>query len=155
MATQLLCCVVIPEFVDGLLPAGIHEASWREVTGRFVWTGTRLRLIQGVNLALSDLALAGCRRAYLDGSFVTEEPYPNDYDLCWDTDGVEVSRLHRVLRDTCPPRTAQKIRYLGDILPNIQERSVGKPILDFFQIDKITNKPKGIVVIDLPLNRIP
>jgi hypothetical protein len=125
------------------------------VTGRFVWTGTRLRLIHGLNLALSDLSRAGCRRAYLDGSFVTAEAYPNDYDLCWDTDGVEFCQLHPVLKDTWPPRTAQKIRYLGDILPNIQERSVGKPLLDFFQNDKLTNKPKGIVAIDLPLNKLP
>jgi Family of unknown function (DUF6932) len=145
---------VIPEFADGLLPPGIHRATWLEVTGRFVWTGTRLRLIQGLNLALSDLVLAGCRRAYLDGSFVTAEGYPNDYDLCWDTDGVDVSRLHPVLKDTQPPRTAQKIRYLGDILPNIRERSAGKPLLDFFQNDKLTNRPKGIVAIDLPLNKL-
>ena len=144
---------MIPDFADGLLPPGIHQATWLEVTGRFVWTGTRLRLIQGLHLALSDLGSAGCRRAYLDGSFVTAEGYPNDYDLCWDTDGVDVYRLHPVLKDTQPPRTAQKIRYLGDILPNIRERSVGKPLLDFFQNDKLTNRPKGIVAIDLPLKK--
>ena len=143
---------MLPEFDGRLLPPGIHAASWLELSSRFVWTGTRLRLVQGLQLALSDLALAGCHRAYLDGSFVTNEDYPNDYDLCWETDGVDLARLHPVLRDTQPPRTAQKIRYLGDILPNIKERTIGKPLLDFFQNDKLTNKPKGIVAIDLPFN---
>ena len=43
----------------------------------------------GVTLALRDLRAAGCKRAYIDGSFITTNEHPGDFYVCWDLDGVD------------------------------------------------------------------
>ena len=52
----------------------------------FGGTAHRAELLAGLLDALHDLQRAGCRLAYLDGSFVTDKDAPGDYDLCWDMD---------------------------------------------------------------------
>ena len=59
------CCGVMTppfELSTGLLPAGIHEATWGERVARFGWTPYRLTLLAGLKAALDALRLAGCRR---------------------------------------------------------------------------------------------
>jgi hypothetical protein len=140
---------MLPDFTDGLLPPGIHKATWREVCERFGWNLRRGRLLIGLQLARRDLRRAGCYTAWLDGSFVTSKDHPRDYDLAWEPDGVDVALLDPVLRDVCPPRWGQKVKYLGDILPNVREASSGQPFLDFFQQDIDTGRARGIVEMDL------
>jgi hypothetical protein len=142
--------VVIPALDNsGVLPPGIHEAKWDEIVARFGGSTHRLEQLRGLRSALEDLRDAGCDRAYLDGSFVTDKGVPNDYDLCWEMPGVTVSLLTPALRDVRPPRAAQQARYRGDILPNVVEASSGAPFVDFFQRDKTTGGVKGIVAINL------
>jgi hypothetical protein len=131
---------------DGALPPGIHLATWDELLAVFGTTTHRNELLAGLREALDDLRAAGCRFAYLDGSFVTNKEVPNDYDLCWDMGGV---KLHAVLLDVDFPRATQKARYRGDILPNVVETGSGAPFVDFFQNNKITGGKKGIVAINL------
>jgi hypothetical protein len=133
----------------GLLPPGIHDAKWDEIAARFGGTTHRLEQLRGLRSALEHLRYAGCDRAYLDGSFVTDKGVPNDYDLCWEMGGVKISLLTPVLRDVRPPRVAQQARYRGDILPNVIEASSGAPFVDFFQQDKAAGGAKGIVAINL------
>jgi hypothetical protein len=142
--------VVLPQLNgDGVLPRGIHEAKWDDIVARFGGTVHRRELLSGLWAALHDLRAAGCGRAYLDGSFVTDRDIPNDYDLCWDMAGVDFASLNPVLLDVRPPRAAQQARYRGDILPNIVETSSGAPFVDFFQTNKLTGGTKGIVAINL------
>ena len=47
------------------------------------------------------------------------------------------------------PRTAQKDRYGGELFPNVEELASGSLFVDFFQTDRDTGLPKGIVVLDL------
>lgn len=141
---------MLPDFnADGLLPPGVHDATLVEIGQRLCFTGRRVRIFAGLRLAYEDLSYAGCRGAYLNGSFVTSEPLPGDFDLCFDTAGVELGRLHPVLQMIRPPRTAQHIRYSGDILPNVTEASSGMPMVDYFQNDKIGGGRKGIIFIRL------
>ena len=108
--------VVLPDFDDtGALPPGIHEGTWDEVVELFGRTAHRQDLLAGLHDALRDLQAAGCRRAYLDGSFVTDKESPGDFDLCWDEDHVDWTKLDPVLLETRPPRVAQQARYRGDI----------------------------------------
>jgi hypothetical protein len=51
-------------------------------------------LIEGLAAALEDLSAAGCRRVYINGSFVTGKEAPEDYDLCWSIDGVNPEKLN-------------------------------------------------------------
>jgi hypothetical protein len=141
---------VLPDFDDtGALPPGIYEATWDEVLEFFGRTAHRQELLAGLRDALRDLQAAGCRRAYLDGSFVTDKEPPSDFDLCWDEDHVDWTKLDPVLLDTRPPRLAQQARYRGDIFPNVVERGSGQPFIDFFQNNKVTGGRKGIVAINV------
>jgi hypothetical protein len=145
---------VIPAFdVDGNLPPGLHAATWEEFTDRFATTPHRERLAAGLQRALRVLQSAGCRTAYVDGSFVTSKPVPGDFDACWDVTGVvgaDLARLDPVLLDFSDERAAQKAKYLGELFPaQAIEGSTRRRFLDFFQIDRESGNPKGIVAIDL------
>jgi hypothetical protein len=140
---------MLPEFEDGVLPPGIHQASWREVEERFGWNDRRQRLLSGLRSLLEELAHAGCSRAWLDGSFVTDKHHPGDFDLAWDPEGVDIGKLDQVLEDLDPPREAQKKKYGGDILPNVIEEGSGMPFLEFFQQDAVTGQTRGIVELRL------
>ena len=55
---------------EGLLPPGIHEATWPEISAVLATNPRREQLLRGFLAALRGLKAAGCKRAYLDGSFV-------------------------------------------------------------------------------------
>lgn len=83
---------MIPPFDpdSGLLPEGQHVAAWGELVERFGWNERRRALLDGLAEALELLAAVGCRRVWLNGSFVTAKDEPGDFDACWDTDGVDL-----------------------------------------------------------------
>ena len=106
--------------------------------------------MDGLRAALENLKRAGCRTVYVNGSFVTNKYVPNDYDACWEEAGVEPETLDSVLLTFDPGRVTQKAKYLGELFPaSIIADSDGLSFLDFFQTDKDTGTPKGIVAIDL------
>jgi hypothetical protein len=99
---------------------------------------------------LEALKKAGSRRVYIDGSFVTAKPEPGDYDACWDIDGVDVEGLDSVFLDFSGGRAAQKRKYFGEFFPaQMPEGASGRAFLEFFQTDKETGRPKGIVGLNL------
>jgi len=132
----------------GRLPNGEHKTTWEEIVERFGWNEHRRRLLDGLADAAAILASGGCRRLWLNGSFVTTKEEPADYDACWDPDGVDVDRLDPVLLDLSAGRAAQKQRFGGEFFPNVIEAGSGLVFADFFQNDRDTGR-KGIVVIDL------
>ena len=134
----------------GLLPKGIHAAEWDEVVDRFGSNGGRQSLLRGLRRALEALRAAGCTTVYLDGSFVTSKTAPGDYDLCWSIAGVDIRALDPVLLTFDDGRRAMNAKYMGDLFPaEVPEGASGRLFLDFFQIDKHTGNPKGILMIDL------
>ena len=146
--------MMLPEFqADGNLPPGKHSAGWGEVASRFGTTAHRKKLLLGLERALAALRDAGCRRVYLDGSFVTSKRRPNDYDVAWDPAGVNIRQLlanEPTLGEFGYERAKQKLRFHGEFFPsNATADLVGNTFLEYFQIDKKSQKPKGIVVLDL------
>jgi hypothetical protein len=142
---------MIPDLDEsGLLPPGVHAATWPEIVACFGATGHRRALLRGLRRALEALRAAGCTIAYLDGSFVTDKASPADYDLCWSIVGVDVNALDPVLLIFDQGRRAMKAKYMGDLFPaEVPEGVSGRVFLEFFQIDKQTGKVKGILMIDL------
>jgi hypothetical protein len=142
---------MIPPFdAAGNLPPGVHWAPWDEIAERFGITPYRRELLEGLRRALRSLADAGCRVAYVDGSFVTAKDVPGDFDVCWDPVDVDGDRLDPVLLDFSDRRAAQKRKYRGELFPSSSLADpAGNTFLDFFQIDRRTGEPKGIVAIDL------
>lgn len=138
---------------NGLLPPGIHGASWEDFVRRFSTTPYRRRLIAGLKRALDALRIVGCRNVFIDGSFVTAKEIPGDFDCCWDSVGVDpvmLQMIDPVFFDFNNKRAAQKAAYGGEFFPTQgREGKTGKTWLEFFQTDKDTGGPKGIIVIDL------
>jgi hypothetical protein len=142
---------VLPPFEPGTrqLPPGEHEATWEEVVRRFGRNAQRQRLLRGLRAALDALACAGCRRVWLNGSFVTAKETPQDFDLCWDPSSVEPHLLDPVLLDLGNKRAVQHAAFGGAVWPADLVVESGNTILtDFQRDDKNDDRPKGIVVID-------
>jgi hypothetical protein len=145
---------VLPAFQpDGNLPPGVHSASWHEFEERFGGTPHRRRLLSGLREMLLKLASAGCRIAFIDGSFVSAKEVPADFDGAWEMKDVDLQRLQiiePVFFDFSNQRAAQKRKYFGEMFPaESQELVSGTAFLDFFQQDKQTGGPKGLAAIDL------
>ena len=134
--------MTIPEFDEnGNLPPGVHWAEWSEFQERFGTTRKRQRMIEGLARAMEELKASGGRTIYINGSFVTKEPNPNDFDACWDRDDVDLEYLSR---------NAPTLLNLTDKrFPSDQPvDNYGTISIDFFQRDRLQNK-KGIIAIDL------
>lgn len=147
---------MIPELVDlpgapwSVLPAGIHQASLSSVADRFASNARRRRLFSGLVQASRNLAMAGCKRLFLDGSFVTDKPWPADYDACWDPCGVNRELMDPVFSIFSEGRAAQKAKFNGEFFPSTNRAdAAGRTFVDFFQIEKFSGLRKGIVLIDL------
>lgn len=104
-------------------------------------------MLGGLALALRDLRAAGCKRAYIDGSFVTTKEHPADFDACWDLDGVDFDRIDEVLLTFDAGRRTQKAKYRGELFPaDAAADPLGTLFLDFFQRDCDGNA-KGLIDI--------
>ena len=132
------------------MPPGIHDATWDEVVARFASTAWRRELLAGLRDALGSLRAAGCRRVYVDGSFVTAKETPGDFDACWEIAGVNVELLDSLLLDFANARATQKERFRGELFPaEAVAAPDGTRFLAYFQRDELTGEPKGIVALDL------
>lgn len=148
--------MALPDFDDaGNLPPRIHAATRDEIAARFGYTPARLALVEGLNRTLDLLAAIGCRRMWIDGSFVTLSERtlgrdPAGFDLCWDIAGVDLAALARrepALDPLRPDRRALRHRYGGDLFFVLEPLSVG--LLEDFQHDR-EGRRKGIVLLLLP-----
>lgn len=138
----------------GRLPPGEHVASWDDVVDRFGWTERRRRFLDGLAEAIDLLATAGCRRAWVNGSFVTAKDEPGDFDASWDTDGVDLDLVDAVVLDLSDHRRAQKERFGGELFPNVIETESWLSFAEFFQNERDTGR-KGIVVINMGKGETP
>ncbi len=141
------CEQVIPEFDEnGNLPPGVHFCEWEEFNERFGTNFKRENMIRGLKLAMTQLKAAGCRTVYINGSFVTSKPDPNDFDACYDGETVDMDNL----RVNAPrlfnhyDRNAQKAKYRGEIFPS--DQPVGNTeiiLLNFFKRIEIKTRKES------------
>ncbi|WP_188559590.1 DUF6932 family protein [Hymenobacter glacieicola] len=144
----------LPPFTEaGLLPPGIHWATWGEIRDRFGHTPHRMNLLFGLMDGLGSLKQAGCKLIYIDGSFCTAKEVPGDFDVCWDDTPVDLEKLFSLaplLFDFEQGRAAQKARYLGEFFPcSFIAAPPATLYLDFFQLDKNSGGAKGIIGLQL------
>jgi hypothetical protein len=154
--TQHKRCVrqtsVIPDFRDdGLLPAGVHWSDWAGIATRFGINVHRTRLLEGLRRGVKSLGIAGCKRLFIDGSFVTRKEYPADFDACWDIEGVDLRALRAqdpALLSFANSRVLMKAKFFGEFFPAAVAAESAYPFrtfFEFFQQDKATGLTKGIV----------
>jgi hypothetical protein len=148
---------MIPDFIIyerspwAVLPPGIHDSTLMEVRDRFVTNEKRSKLYEGMSRGIGALFRSGCLQVFLDGSYVTDKPIPGDYDICWDGRFVNANMLDPVFFDFRNGRQFQKEKYGGEYFPlTLIEGGTGKTFLDFFQTDKQSGNPKGIIRITKP-----
>lgn len=141
---------MIPPFDDtGNLPPGIHWATWAELVARYSANEHRELLTRGLKLALLALKAANVHTAYVNGSFVSSKDAPRDYDACWEMEGVIPELLDPVLLEL-DNRLIQKAKFRGELFPtDSRDKNAKQSFLRYFQYDKETKLPKGIVAIDL------
>ena len=142
----------IPPFdpESGLLPPGEHQAEWEEIQARFGWNARRRQLLDGLAEGIAILGEAGCVRIWINGSFVTAEDERGEFDCVWPPLGVDQALLEDIgpeLLDLTHQRTTQKVRFGGELLPNVVEAGSAQQFAAFYQSDR-DGTPKGIVVID-------
>ena len=104
---------------NGLLPVGEHPSDWKEFIARFSGTpdnGRRRKLMVGLAQILFLLVEAECHMVWIDGSFVTRERWPRDFDVCYDPQGMSMNLLPSELQDVSEGRAAQKRRFGGEAL---------------------------------------
>ena len=107
-------------------------------------------LLRGLRAALEALQIAGCQTVYLDGSFVSSKLVPGDFDACWEEAGMDFDMLDPVLLTFDADRAAQKAKFGGELFPaSVSAGPGGSIFLEFFQSDKETGQPKGIIALDL------
>lgn len=133
---------------NGELPPGEHQATLAEVETVYgCATERRQILMAGLKKASSNFALAGVKRVWINGSFITDKKAPNDIDGCWEySDLVDLSILDP---DFLGTRDLIKNKYgLDFFISNIIEAGSGLPFPHFFQVNR-EGEPKGIIVITL------
>jgi|AGTN01.2.fsa_nt_gi hypothetical protein len=140
---------MIPKFDKrGNLPAGKpYKATWEQFVDHFGYNERRETLLAGMILALYNLKEAGCKRVYIDGSFITTKKNSSDWDGCWEIEGVDFDRLDSVIADEKFHHEERKEKYLGDLFLH-SPRLPGAHWVNRFQKDR-DGKAKGIVVIEL------
>lgn len=148
---------MIPNFVDiggpwKVLPPGVHNATLEEIEARFATSDHRKYLFTGFKNGVLALRKAGCRKIFLDGSYVTEKPIPGDFDVCWDTMGIDPAKLDPVFLDFTDGRKKQKKCFHGEFFPANLFADGRHFFFDFFQIDKDTGNIKGIICVNFPKN---
>lgn len=132
---------------NGELPPGEHLASLDEVEQSFgLSTPWRVGLMRGLRAATANLAAAGVRQIWINGSFVTDKPEPNDIDGCWEyTPAVNLAKLDPVF--LLPSRLPMKAKFGVEFFPaSVIEAASGVPFPRFFQINR-DGEPKGIIVV--------
>lgn len=133
-----------------VLPPGVYDSTLSEIEARFATTPHRRALFAGFVRVAQALTIAGCRTVYLDGSFVTGKPHPSDFDGCWELAGVDPTCLDPVLLRFENKREAQKHKFQGEMFIAEYPGAPGVSFLDFFQIEKSSGRPKGIIRVRLP-----
>lgn len=128
----------MPPFNEqGYLPPGVYEILWQELMERFATSTGRQRIVTGLAAALRKLAIAGCTRVIIGGSFISAKVEPRDFDAYYDNFGLDFELLDPLfVEDT----DSQQDVFCGELFPTIGYDR-------FLQTDKEGN-PRGVVALD-------
>jgi hypothetical protein len=145
---------MIPELVNigsvwRVVKFGIYDTTLDEIKNRFATNDRRKQLYEGLLRGCLALKIAGCKLIYLDGSYITSKPLPNDFDVCWDPIGVDPDKLDSVFLDFSDNRRIQKQKFYGEFFPSSALADGYRTFVEFFQVDKHTGNKKGILRVQL------
>jgi hypothetical protein len=142
---------MIPDFRDdGYLPEGLHLATEAEITFRFGSATTqRRRLALRFRRWIELLRSVGARRLFVDGSFVTAKPRPNDVDaVVWLPDDFR-DRVSRGDVDAVERETMLLTRRPEEIFAAEDRRDWEEWVKFFSRTRESDGRRKGIVEVEL------
>jgi hypothetical protein len=146
---------MIPEFLaDGNLPMDNHPhfATWKEIEERFCNGDHRSTLGSKLHAVLKRAKECKFRKVIIIGSFVTARVDPKDFDLIWLTDPeLDVDRLSQHCKELLNAAESRQ-RLGGDVFSCPENSEMIKMFVSYelgFAVDKITQKPRGLVILDL------
>lgn len=142
---------------SGLLEPGQHHLIWDEFVKTYGVNKHRKALIAQMPTAFRLLRKAGCRTIFMNGSFVINpkvELDPSDYDALFLLKEIpDGSLLDPIFRMQQPSGLIDKIgqlsRFGGEFYAAEYPSRLGGTMFEFFQQDKDTKAPKGIIVLDI------
>jgi hypothetical protein len=128
----------MPPFNElGYLPPGVYEIWWQELMERFATNPQRRRIVTGLAAALRKLAISGCTRVIIGGSFISAKEEPNDFDAYYDNFGLDFDLLDPLFVEDSD---SQQDVFCGELFPTVGYDR-------FLQTDKEGN-PRGVVALD-------
>lgn len=145
----------------GLIVPGEHKLTLEEFEKAFVYNIRRREIFNGFLKLIDIFREIKCTHIYADGSYVTQKTYPGDIDICWhmhediDKRKEQLEKLYSICRplfDLSKKENREFIQneFYADVFPaNSTEGTSGQMFKTFFQKDKHTGEPKGIIIIDL------
>ncbi len=144
---------MIPDFThEGLLPAGIHQASLAELKQRFAVferSDRRLRVFDRLANLLDEAKKSRIvQRVLIAGSLVTAKPEPNDFDCILVLDPTIVGRTLPPFQYNLVSRRMARRMFGGDIMPALDGSAALAEYVDFFQTTR-DGQRMGIVEIEL------
>ncbi len=144
---------MLPDFTDdGLLPAGIHQATLAEFMERFAVfsrSDRRFQIVKQVERLIADAKRSGIvQSVFVAGSYVTAKPEPNDFDCILVLDQSIVGATLPPFQYNLVSRKMARRIYGGDIAPAMEGSVALAQYLEFFQRTR-EGKPAGIVEIVL------
>ena len=144
---------MLPDFTkDGVLPAGIHSATFDEFEQRFAYfarSDRRFRVFDGLRELYRQSSRSGIvNRFFIGGSFVTSKPEPNDFDCILALNPVVDGKDLRPLEYNLVSRQKARRIFGGDVIAVIDGSiNFDKQIL-FFQSNRDIERV-GIVEIQI------
>jgi hypothetical protein len=106
--------------------------------------------VSGISAGLRAVADGRLRIGLPGRQFRNKEGASWDFDACWDVQNADDDKLDPVFWDFSRGRAAQKQRFLGEFFPaQLPEGATGRAFIDFFQVNKLSGEPKGIMAVRL------
>jgi hypothetical protein len=140
---------MIPKFTpQGELPPGIYQTTFREMSRRLAWTVERKTLVGHLKLTWQELHHCGVNELFINGSFVTTEPFPNDVDAFWlFTKRVDVGKLQTEYSHLLDGRWMKTHRSIDLFVA--EDELIRSELLDFFTHNQY-GQEKGILLMSSP-----
>ena len=129
---------MIPPFTEnGVLPPGVHPATWDEFAERFLvfrQSDRRIQLGRKIRALYDESCRSGItRRFFVVGSCVTDKAEPQDFDCLLVHDPSIIGTVLRPFQYNLISRRAARRMFGGDVLTAIDDSKALKEYLEFFQ----------------------
>ena len=136
---------------SGLLPTGIHPATWEEFEKQFATNQHRQSLLKGLKKGLIILKIFGCNEIYIGGSFVTDEPKPGDIDVCFNSTFMNLDKFKKSNPEFFDSKSGSYLQKKKFGCEFFAFNNFDTYIVDFFSFTRF-GEPKGLVKIYLDDN---